>query len=185
MTRELKAILLVFLTLIIYAISILVTDGSLIFPFLLNEAIFAALILQFCIWERHLKLKLLFPIGIALLSIASSPFLWEIVLPIESLGPFYESPALDIFKLLFLMTMVFSGVAMVRQQEKWQMRTLGIFGLGLFSIGYTIDNLWYELAGSIFIAASVMIEPTYKPFNTLWLLLAGLEVTEVVTVLLA
>lgn len=183
MTRESKAILLALLALLLYALSILVTDGKLIFPFPMNKAVFAVFIFQFCYWEKQLGLKLLFPILIALLGLSSSQYIWEIVLPQGAVKTLYDSPAPDILNLLFLLTMVFSAVAMVRQQEKWQMRALGIFGTGLFVIGYTISNIWYEFPGTVFIAASVLLEPTYKPWNKLWLLFAGLETTEVITYL--
>ena len=43
--------ILVFLTLIVYATSIFVDSGSFLFPYPLNEGIFAVIIIQYCYWE--------------------------------------------------------------------------------------------------------------------------------------
>ncbi len=193
MTREIRAIFLALLTLFVYAGLIFFTDGSFIFPYPINELIFAAVVLQFCYWERHLKVKLLYPVGVAFLAIFSTDVSWEIILNQQQLEQLFATPWPRIIRISFLIGIVFSAVAIVLHQDKWQARFMAIFGMGMFITGYALDlehihysySMWYSLAGALLIAIGVSIEPKYEPFNYLWILIAGLELTHVLTYLLA
>ena len=53
MTREARTLFVGTLTLLVYSISIYVSQGSFIFPFPLNEFIFLAIAVQFFLWNRN------------------------------------------------------------------------------------------------------------------------------------
>jgi len=193
MTREIRAIFLALLTLFVYAGLIFFTSGSFVFPYPINELIFAAVVLQYCYWERHLKAKLLYPIGVAVLAIFSTDVTWEIILNQSQMEQMISTPWPRIIRVTFLIAIVFSAVAIVLHQDKWQARFITIFGMGLFIVGYALDlehilhnySMGYSLAGGLLISIGVSIEPKYEPFNYLWILIAGLELTKVLTYLLA
>lgn len=185
MNRELKAVILTLLTLCIYALYNLIKFGSLIFPFPINSIVFGVILLQFCYWERNRKFALLLPLLISLFAIISSIYFWEILLSLENIIAFDESGWLDLFKLILLLLLAFAGFLAVYKQKSAGFRILSICGLILFIIGGVYDDSLFSAVGLTLLSISVLCEPVYKPFHYLWVLLAGLEISKLITLSLS
>ena len=184
MTREVRALFLAVLTLLVYAVSIFVTSGALIFPFPLNEFIFLALSLQF-LWWNHTAGKWigLYATVAGLCAVFSTQFFWSFIYGNETLAFLIETPITDFFLLGFYVLLLFGGVFTIFKQLTALATVLGICFVLIFSVGVAINNAPLLLLAYTTMIVSTQITKSYAPFHLLWILLFILKATEWLTFL--
>ena len=69
MTKEVRVLFLTALTLSVYAVSIYLNQGALIFPFPLNELILLVVAIQFAFWHHNKRIPTLYILGFGVYSL--------------------------------------------------------------------------------------------------------------------
>jgi len=181
MTKEVKSIFLVTVTLFLYGISMLFSNGAVVFPYPLNPFIFIVVAIQFSIWHRQKALAWLIVLT-ALMSCLGSIIIWETLLPFHRLNSFVETIWLDVFKLLYLIGIVAWGIFTAIQQKSFLYSSLTIAGLISLILGEINENQYLTIFGWLILMISTQIKKVSAPFQLLWLLLFILESTTFITV---
>jgi hypothetical protein len=184
MTKEIRLIFLAALTLVFYALSIYLSEGALIFPFPLNEAILFIVALQFAYWNRkNAKLSLLIVV-IGLFSFLGNEVYWSFILGDQQMHQFSESIATDIFQLIAAFSLlVFAFLTLKEQKNKIaQLFTVIFILIFMGSISYLSPS--FVFLGLCFMATSIIINPVLKPFHLIWIALLILESTKFLTLLI-
>lgn len=185
MNKEAKAVALAGLTLLIYALTGLLRDGALIFPFPLNEFVYLVVAFRFLFWH-HKKgaLPWLFAIS-SLAAVFGTVFLWEILLSTEQLQYFFGYTVVDWARLTSEVFLIAAGFYFVGAYKKWYFKALFVLGLATYSYGFIVNDLDFRCLGLIALLISVIIKPVRQPFHLLWILLFLLEGSEWLTFVLA
>ena len=182
MGRERKTLLLLSLTLMVYALSIYFTyRNSLIFPYPINPLIFFILSLKFTFsrvdWRNYLFINL-----IALLGILTSQFILEIFLPNRILEIISKTFWSDILLLLFNVGLIYWAAIQITRKK-----FLLSFSISITAIILIIVNLIYPLLfiPLLFYALGAIGSAlSNKKFNSYWMLLVILELSRLLTILM-
>ncbi len=184
MTREVRALFLAILTLVVYAVSIFISSGALIFPFPLNEFIFLALSLQFLWWNRtEGKWIGMYASMTGICAVMSTQFFWSFIYGHGTLEFLMESPVTDFFLLGCYVLLLVGGMFTIFKQSTTLATLLGICFVLLFSIGVVINSAPLLLIAYATMTVSTQITKVYAPFHLLWILLFILKATEWITFL--
>lgn len=184
MTKEVKSLFLVSITLILYSVSIFISSGSIIFPFPLNPFIFLAITIQFAIWHSKAKMPWMIILFVAIAACLSSIIVWEIILPSAQLNSFVSSAWIDFFKIAQGIGILTWGISIARKQDHLKYSFLTVIGLSLVIIGHFQGFNVVELLGLGLITLSTHLNKVYSPFHLLWLLLFVLKLSHVLSLLL-
>ena len=181
MIREAKLLFLVALTYCIYAASMLLDKGGLLFPFPLNEAVLLIVAIQFAYWNRSQQFNAVNLILIGLFGVGMNLLYWEMVLPYETMHAFSESLWTDFFNLLFGAWLIIFGVRTIVKQNNWQNFALGIIFAGFFVAGLIYYSPFYYCIAYAAMVLSTALRPVYAPMHLFWLLLLMLEGSRAIT----
>lgn len=183
MIREAKLLFLVALTYCVYAASMYFDKGGILFPFLLNEAVFLIVALQFAYWNRAQQFTVVNLILIGLFGVGMNIHYWEMILPPETLRSFSESLWTDFFNLLFGVWVIILGIRTAVKQNNWQSFALGIVFASFFIAGLIYNSpLYYSVAYGTMVL-STFLRPAYAPLHLYWVLLLLLEGARALTFL--
>lgn len=182
MTRETRTLFLGTLTLIVYSVSIFVSQGSFIFPFPLNEFIFLAIATQFFWWNKNgNKIAGLLATLAGICAVLSTQFFWTFVHGPENMTHFMEGLTTDYFLIGFYFLVLIGGIAsMIRQKSGIALIFSGLFVL-VFIIGVMNNNPLMLLLAYGFMIVSTQITKVFVPYHLLWILLFILKLTEWLT----
>ncbi len=182
MKREARALFLGILTLVVYATSIFISQGSFIFPFPLNEFIFLAISLQFFWWNRRgNKLAGIIAITAGICAVLSTQFFWTFIYGPENMMHFMDGLATDYFLLGFYALVLIGGLATMIRQKKGISLLFGAFFILAFISGIFLNHPMLLLLGYGFMALSTQFSKVFVPYHLLWVLLFILELTKVLT----
>ena len=185
MTRESRLLYLTGLTLFLFAGFGYLKDGALVFPFPLNPFIFFIVVFQFTWWHYKRGLPIFLFLFTALSGVLAQPFLWEVILSLDSLQEFVKIPLIFWFQFFNAAGIVASAIYLLNRQKNHFTALLTTAGILLYAFGFyfnytasEVTNVTFEFIGFTLIALSVLIRPTYQPFHLLWILLLILEISE-------
>lgn len=185
MTRESRTLFLGILTLVVYATSIFISQGSFIFPFPLNEFIFLAVSSQFFLWNRGgNKLAGILTTTAGICAVLSTQFFWTFIYGPENMMEFMESLTTDYFLIGFYALVLISGIATILRQKKGMALLFSAFFILAFISGVYLNHPLLILLGYGFMVASTQISKVFVPYHLLWILLFILELTKVLTFVL-
>ena len=182
MTREARAIFLGLLTLVVYAVSIFISDGSLVFPFPLNEFIFLIISLQFFWWNRTgNKFAGILTTAAGICAVLSTQFFWTFIYGPENMMDFMEGLTTDYFLIGFYALVLIAGIAtMIRQKKGTALLFSALFVMAFISGVFYNYGLLLLLAYGCMIA-STQVSKVFAPYHLLWILLFILELTKWLT----
>lgn len=185
MTREVRTLFLGILTLVVYAASIFISQGSFIFPFPLNEFIFLAVSIQFLFlnWKKNRGPGLL-AISAGICGVLSTQFFWTFILSQERMIEFMKGLTTDYFLLAFYALIVVAGVGTMLKQKKGIPLILSAMFLLAFVAGVLLNHSLLLLIAYACMIASTQVKKVYVPYHLLWVLLFVLELTKWLTFIL-
>lgn len=175
MTKESRAVAIAALTLFMFALYGFLKDGSVIFPFPLNEFIFLVVSFQFLIW--HYKrgwLPVLFVIsGIA--GVLGTQFLWEIIYPARELEIFMGYSIVDWARLISKVFLFATALHFVKAHKQWYYKAFFVIGVLIQGYGVVMNDLNFLVIGLLIVLLSNSIKPVLQPFQWIWTLAFILE----------
>ena len=185
MTREVRTLFLGVLTLIIYAVSIFISQGSLIFPFPLNEFIFLAIAGQFLFlnWSKS-KVVGILPVIAGILGVLSTQFFWTFIYEQQEMVKFMDGLTTDYFLLSFYVLILIGAIATMIKQRSGLSLLLSTFFIIGFVAGVILNHPLLLLAAYGSMIASTQMKKVYSPYHLLWILLFVLKLTEWLTFIL-
>lgn len=182
MTRESRTLFLSILTLVVYATSIFISQGSFVFPFPLNEFILFAVSAQFFWWNRERnKFAGILAVVSGLFAVLSTQFFWTFIYGPEKLIYFMDSLVTDYFLIGFYVLVVIAGIATMMRQKKGIALLFGGLFIMSFISGAFLNQPLLILLGYGFMVASTQLTKVFVPYHLLWILLMTLELTKVLT----
>lgn len=186
MTRDEKTVLLAAIIPIIYAVIMFLEKGMFIFPFPLNEVIFAAVSIIFAIRLRnYYMLQVSFSVAYALFNLLSVEFVWTLFLDGEQMHNLIESGSLDLIKLIsVILLVIWGGISLVRAED----RVRSLFFVVFFAFLASATVFHQPLLGIIACLVPFGAAFRYKdlfPFHLLWLLLAILSTMKTIMLSMA
>ncbi|MDG1331333.1 MAG: hypothetical protein P8P74_03330 [Crocinitomicaceae bacterium] len=182
MTSEVRTLFLGILTLVVYAVSFFISDGSLIFPFPLNEFIFLAISIQFLYsnWTEN-RLAGFLPVIAGICWVLSTQFFWSFFHTQEQMLEFMDGLTTDYFLIAFYALILIGGIAtMIKQRSGIALVLTGVFAIA-FVTGVILNDSLLLLLGYGSMLASTQIKKVYAPYHLLWILLFVLKLTEWLT----
>jgi hypothetical protein len=171
MRTEERTVTLAVLIPLMFALLIFLDSGSFIFPFPLNEVIFAVVAFFFCFKHRkHFMLQSIFAGAFAFFNLLSTEYFWSLFLNGEQLSSLFEAGTIDLIRLLaYVLLIIWAGIGLVRGEDKIR-STIFLLFFVLFAAGLIFEiYLLYVLATLIPFVASFRYRDLY-PFHLLWLL---------------
>ena len=182
MTREVRALFLSILTLIVYAVSIFISSGALIFPFPLNEFIFLAVSLQFLWWNRtEGKWIGIYASFAGICAVLSTQFFWSFIYGHETMEFLMDSLITDLFLLGFYILVFIAGILTIVRQRTTTALFLGTCFAAAFIAGVAMNNPVLLLIAFALMVVSTQITKAFAPYHLLWILLFLLKTTEWLT----
>lgn len=183
MSKENRSIFLVALTYVAFASIGLIRNGSFLFPFPLNELVFFILFLRFAFWHRKERLSILL-VGIAAsASLLSSSFFWEIILSTTDQAQLFQSTFTDWTALLTGMALLAWSIYTGIQQNQLTAKTVAWMGALLLLLQMIYPWEYTPLLAFVFLSISSYLAPSNLRFQTLWRLLAFLELAKWISLL--
>ena len=185
MTSEVRTLFLGILTLVVYAASIFISQGSFIFPFPLNEFIFLAISAQFFFvnWKGN-KWAGFFSVSAGVCGVLSTQFFWTFLYEQERMMEFMNGLTTDYFLLAFYGFVLIGGIATMIKQRKGVALLLSGFFLIAFVSGVFLNHPLLLLLAYGSMVASTQITKVFSPYHLLWVLLFVLKLTEWLTFIL-
>lgn len=182
MTREARVLFVSILTLVVYAVSIFISQGSFIFPFPLNEFIFLGISAQFFWWNRRgNKWAGSIAIVAGICAVLSTQFFWTFLYSTESMEFLMDSLITDYCLIGFYVFVLIGGIAtMIRQKKGIALLFSALFVLAFIS-GVFYNHALLLLLAYGFIVASTQLSKVFAPYHLLWILLFILKLTEWLT----
>ena len=175
MSREQKVVFLGVLTTLVYAASIWVERGVFLYPFPLNEFIFAVVTFQVIRfnYSKNRNSALLSAICAAFFLI-SSPYFWTFFLSTAALSQFVEGILYQYLKLGYYVILLLWMIYTVFQIKGGSKYAYLIFIIPLFVLHPLLSMPFFETLGISVIALISTIKRIHKPYHLLWILLAYL-----------
>jgi hypothetical protein len=185
MTREVRTLFLGVLTLVIYAFSMFLSKGALIFPFPLNEFIFLAIAGQFLFlnWNTS-KVAGVLSVLAGMCGVLSTQFFWAFFLEQGEMVEFMGGLTTDYFLLAFYVLILMGGVATMIKQRSGVALLLSTFFIIGFVAGVLLNHPLLLLGAYGSMIASTQIKKVHSPYHLLWILLFVLKLTEWMTFIL-
>lgn len=175
MTRESRVIILTILTLLAFAAIIFVESGSFIPPIPLFEMAFLVVVLQFAWWNKKQTKIALFVSATGIFYALSSQLIWTFFLDAEAMTKLVNGPLLELFKLIFFLSIILSIIFTTIKQRHNFNSLLG--GLTLILLVYSFVNYsgWILPFVNGIMMVSTFRKKAFPPFDLLWVLLFFLE----------
>jgi hypothetical protein len=175
MSKEEKAVFLGILTTLVYTATIWVEKGAFLYPFPLNEFVFAAAVIQILRFNyRENKITALISGTTAAFFLLASPYFWTFFLSTQSLADFVEGLPFQCLKLcyyiLLLLWMTHTIFSMIGNKKY----LVFFLALPLFIIHPLFSIPFIELLGIVILAVVSSFYDLRKPYHLLWILLAYL-----------
>ena len=188
MTKEVRLLFIISLTLLIYALCIFFDKDAFLFPFPLNQFIVLIVSAQFTFWNfKKYKLASILMLIIGLFSTLGNEFYWSIFLNPENMTLFSNTIITDFFQLLSGIITIALGILFLSKQNRAINYLLSSFFCFTFISALIISTtLFSSLLFSIsylILALSVRIKPVFKPIHTFWILLLTLEASKFISIL--
>ncbi|MEJ6617483.1 MAG: hypothetical protein QNL61_11305 [Crocinitomicaceae bacterium] len=184
MTKEVRVLFLTALTLAVYAVSIYLNQGALIFPFPLNELILLVVAIQFAFWHHKNRIPILYILGISLFGFLGNEVYWSFILVDQKMYTFSALPITDIFKLLSALCIVGFCVYTLLAQKNLMARFCSIIFIVMYISSITYLPSYFSFYGLILMTVGLFIQSVHRPFHLFWMLLLLLESTKYLTLLL-
>ncbi|MFK7784978.1 MAG: hypothetical protein AB8B56_07675, partial [Crocinitomicaceae bacterium] len=141
MTSEARTLFLGVLTLVIYAASIFISEGALIFPFPLNEFIFLAIAAQFFYLNRTgNKWAGLLSVFIGIFGVLSTQFFWTFFFSQKEMIAFMDGLTTDYCLLASYLFILIGGIATMIKQKKGVPLLLSGFFILAFIAGVMLNH---------------------------------------------
>jgi len=185
MIREVRVVTLAILVLIAYSAFIFVDQGTFIFPFPLNEIIFAIVSFQFFLWNRKISpvLSWLF-LSVSLIGLLTSQVFWTFFLEVHGLEHFYEGIYPDVIILAYYILLGITAFYFFNSSQEKYSTLYGIVCLAPLLACLVTGNRFYELLFSVIVAIISAVLKLNHPFNYLWILLATLNAMKAIMLLI-
>lgn len=185
MTREARTIFVSVLTMILFAVSMFISQGSLIFPFPLNEFVFLAVAVQFFFWnsKTHPIAGITAIVG-GIIAVLSTQFFWTFFYSPEEMMTFMDGLTTDYLQIGFYLIVFIAIVATFLKQNNTPAIFLSILSLIPFVLAAWSYNSFFFMLSYGLMVASTQVKTVYAPYHLLWVLLFALETTECLTVIL-
>ncbi|MCR9174118.1 MAG: hypothetical protein NXI10_16585 [bacterium] len=171
MNREERAVALAGLTFFMFGLSILLSDGSFVVPFPLNE--FALLVVSFLFMIWHPKkgaLPYLY-FGSALAGVLGSLVFWETVMSMPDLAAFYEDyTVIDLARLTQAVLLVVTMIIFFGSYREWYFKMFVVAAVALYGYGFVVFHPNFMLLSFIVLMVLNILKPTRKPFYLMWVL---------------
>ncbi|MDB0037850.1 hypothetical protein N9F08_00645 [bacterium] len=179
MTREARTLFVGTLTLLVYSISIYVSQGSFIFPFPLNEFIFLAIAVQFFLWNRNgNKLAGILVTLAGVCAVLSTQFFWTFFYGQEGMIHLMEGMTTDYFLIGYYILVLIAGVATLIRQKRGISMLFNSFFVLAFISGIMYNHTLLLVLAYGFMVASTQISKVFASYHLLWILLFILELTK-------
>lgn len=178
MRSENRSILLLVLTLIIYAVSSKINSGVFIFPFPLNELLFLGLTIYFTFQNYFLDKGAAIIVNVAaFLGVISGIHNWAFVLSDESLAKLDSGVWIDLLKIAYGIVLLLWFF--VSTQFKIDVRKISIqlFGASALIVGFVFNVQLFVLAFALFAIFILVLERQLIGINKLWIVFTILEFT--------
>ena len=184
MQKEDKLIFLTALTLIVYAVSIYLQQGALIFPFPLNPLLLLIVTTRFFFWHKNQGFPALLLLLMGLFTFLGSEYYWSIILSPETMITFSESLITDVFLLCaYLCLIIFSYNSALRAKNALFI-LLSIIFVGLFVNGQLFESPISILLSYLVMIGANVYKPVFQPLQLIWILLFILEGSKLISFLL-
>lgn len=189
MNRERRLISISTLTLVVFAVSIYLRQGSFVFPIPLNPFIVLIVAIQFAWWNKTQVFPALTMVFIGLCTVLGSEVFWSFIFSDEAMVQFSNSIITDLFSLGALIGLMIYSLSIAIKQNHiitWSLWFLFIilttcFHFMEFSSGSV--KIIFSIAGLVSICISVMYKPVYQPLHLFWIMLLILECTKFVSMI--
>jgi hypothetical protein len=179
MVKEEKTIVQAVLTVIIFAVSSYFTLGQSIFPFPLNEILFAIVAAYFT--ALHFKkspLTMLFILLSSLFGVLSSQFYWEILLNNQQMTfitqqeyPFFFRKAYESFLMVWMLFLF-------RDEHSKKIKALLLFPLSFQLLDILFEFPLFGSSSLALLFIYALLRAKRSPLLYLWILLFFLEATK-------
>ncbi len=182
MSKESRAVAIAGLTLFLFALMGFLKDEVIIFPFPLNEIVFAVVATSFTFWHYKKGILPYFFLLTGIIGVIGTPFFWELFLSAPSLEHFFlDYTVVDWSRLISKIFLLAAGIHFIAAYRVWYTKTIFAFGLGVYLSGFVLMDLTYMISGLFVIVLITSIRPVRQPFQWLWVLLFLLEGTKWIT----
>ena len=171
MIREEKLISIAVLTVLLYALGILLDASFFLIPFPLFDLIFFAVFVQFLFWNRvAIKGYIWFYFSAALLQVFCNPLFLGTALSSAHLNQLDDFLIVDVLKLVSKLLLI-ATLIFWRFQRKLKFSLLIVLAFSLFvMLGMTEDFFWISSLAPAIVAFQLWREDQRNPFRYLWIL---------------
>lgn len=168
MTREGKSLFLLALTYILYAASILLSQGNFIFPFPLNGFAFFVVALQLAYWNKDEFIRSVIIVLIGFSSLIGSPPFWEIWSNNEFLSLLEE---LGFYSFIFLthsaLILLFLILSIAKENDRI-IRSLSLTTIVGIILGTILGSYLVLSLSFLLIAITFILKRQMKGLNWIW-----------------
>lgn len=185
MSKESRTVALSGLTLLIFALIGFLKDGSIIFPFPLNEIIFLIVVVQFVYWHYKKGALPYYFLLSAITGVIGTQFFWEIFMPHQQLEVFMGYSLVHWCRLLSKVFLLIAGIYFINSLKEWYFKVGFTAGLILISFGVISNDHKFLVIGLLAIFIINSLKAVHKPFHLIWTLLLILEGSKWLSFLLA
>jgi len=184
MKREDRLIFLTVLTLVVYAVSIYFSAGSIIFPLPLNEFILLIVGFQFFWWNKEQGFPALLVLLIGLLAVFGSQVFWSMLLSGVAMQSLMDSFIIDLFSIMsFFCVILFAISQSLRQKTALSLVFSSVFAIS-FLFGEIFNYPLIVLGSYAVMIVSNIHKPVFQPLHLIWILLFILKGSEIISFLL-
>ncbi|MGB1507320.1 MAG: hypothetical protein ACPG9L_01395 [Crocinitomicaceae bacterium] len=171
MIREEKLISIAVLTVLLYALGILLDASFFLIPFPLFDLIFFAVFVQFLFWNRNaIKGYIWIYFSAALLQVFYNPLFLGVALSSAHLNQLDDFLIVDVLKLVSKLLLI-ATLIFWRFQRKLKFPLLIVLFFSLFvMLGMTEDFFWISPLAPAIVAFQLWREDQRNPFRYLWIL---------------
>ncbi|OFZ08357.1 MAG: hypothetical protein A3D92_03020 [Bacteroidetes bacterium RIFCSPHIGHO2_02_FULL_44_7] len=178
---------LLFLTALVYAmyaLTGLVTQGILLFPFPLNEIVLFVVCVPLVYWTRHEKGNALHLGLIGLFSLLSSIIFWEVLLAPTQLYDFAQTGWSDLFLFLHYVMIALLMFRTLFAEKETPMRIACILAILGIVAALTLSFGILLLPSYLLILFVVSIRPVLGKIQIIWGFLVFFELVKVLSILI-
>jgi len=182
MTNEARTLFFGILTLVVFAASMLLTKGAVIFPFPLNEFVFFVIAARFFAynWNGN-KFAGFLAVSAGVCAVLSTQFFWSFFNDQAEMIELAEGLTLGYFLLAFYLLIFIGGVAtMIKQRNGITLLLSGTF-LWAFVLGVFLNEPLLLILAYASMVASTQVKKVFEPYHLLWILLFVLKLMEWLT----
>lgn len=182
MGRERKTLILVALTLIVYAFSIYnQPGGQFIFPYPIHSIIFLLVSIQFTIWKQDNWRNYTGIILIGIIGVFADQFIWEIILSTSELESFSKYYLIDLLKVIYKLGLILWIISDFRFISSRKANRYVLTILSILLIFCNLLTSTIELLFAAYLLAWGNSTITKKGSSYYWMLLVLLTFFELIT----